>query len=266
METLESDKEKSKEEYVLLLAIFRKFVDTYESSSEKWEIIEEIITLRASFLIDRVIKGLNLDFKEVLVLLKGNNNLVSNEQAEQRKILIAGIDNLIDFAAAEEQQMLEELSGGVSEDDKEEYEIIFKKYNLTYASLENQDVLYAASVAAWWMTIENETLVTFMTQGDDRVRAWHLSHEGLSFLKRNFPPELIPPIEWGCRCYLITDRFSSVYASKYTDHQISVNPVFSESLATGGKIFSDMHPYFQTPRAKNIQTIVDRIKQKFYLI
>lgn len=267
MKALQTDKEKSKKEYLLLLAVFNRMIDIYENSAEKWETIEDIITLRASFLIERVIDGLSIDFDKALSLLRNHNDFTTEQERHQREILVAAIDNLIDFAASQQQQMLEDLPDELDSDHSEQYEAVFERYNLGYASQENQDVLYAASVAAWWITVQDETLVTFMTQDDDRVRDWHLSHEGLSYLKRDFPPDLIPPIEWGCRCYLITEGFNSVLGStKSTDQKTKVNPVFRESLATGGKIFSEMHPYFQTKKTKPIQAIADRIKQKFQLL
>lgn len=76
--------------------------------------------------------------------------------------------------------------------------------------MENDQVAYAAGVAAWWLTVNAQTVVTFNTQGDERVRAWHLSHEGGSYPKHAFPAELIPPLEWGCRCYLTADGFGAV--------------------------------------------------------
>lgn len=267
MKTLQSDKDKSKEEYLLLLAAFKRLIDIYGNSAEKWETIEDIITLRASFMIERVITGLDIDFDKALSLLKNHNDFTTELERQQRKILVAAIDNLVDFAAFGQQQMLEDFPDELDIDHTEQYEAVFERYNLGYASQENQDVLYAAGMAAWWMTIHEETLVTFMTQGDDRVRDWHLSHEGLSFLKRDFPPDLIPPIEWGCRCYLVTDGFSSVYGStKSKDRAMVTNPIFRESLATAGKIFSEVHPYFRTERLKPIQAIADRIKQKFHIL
>ena len=47
-----------------------------------------------------------------------------------------------------------------------------QKYNDTYAKQENEDVLYAAIIAAWWLNLPDNSLVTYMTQGDERVRAW----------------------------------------------------------------------------------------------
>ena len=126
-------------------------------------------------------------------------------------------------------------------------------------------MLFAASMAAWWLTISPETVVTYMTQGDERVRPWHLSLEGISYRKSEFPPELIPPVEWGCRCFLVADGFASVHGALPAagEYRRQVDPVFRESLATGGRIFSPAHAYFAGPLPEYVRQIVKRIKEKF---
>lgn len=256
----------TRKEFLVILAAFRHFLSVYEDSAESWEVMEDLITLRASFLIDRALAGLRIDFDKALDLLRNHNAFVSERERQQRDILIAAIDNLVDFAVAEEMEMMNVLPKSRTPEDMEECESICQKYNETFARRENDDVLYAATVAAWWLNVPDENRVTFMTQGDERVRAWHLSQEGLTYRKSEFPPELIPPLEWGCRCYLVSDGFSSVTASlpdRGTTH--SVHPIFCESLATGGRIFTDAHPYFKTALHSEIEAIKHRIKTKFHL-
>jgi hypothetical protein len=208
-----------------------------------------------------------LDFDKALDLLKNHNDFTSEKERNERDILVAAIDNLVDFAAHEEIKMISELPAERVFNGIDEYESTFEKYNLLYASEENGDVLHAAIIAAWWLTVANESILTFMTQADERVRAWHLSQEGLSFPKNDFPPELIPPIEWGCRCFLISNGFDSVVGSlSKTEYKKHINPIFSESLAKGGKIFSHAHPYFKTPLPEKAIAIVKRIKQKFGIL
>ena len=217
---------------------------------------EDIATLRCSFLIDKAITGLRIDFNEALNILKNNNAGLTEKDKQIREVLVAAIDNLVDFSIAEEFQMVNELPDEIDLNDIDKYEEICEKYNFTYANQENNDVLYAASI-------------TYMTQGDERVRASHLSLEGLSFPKNEFPSDLIPPIDYACRCYLMSNGFEShvlaslknVYSSKI------VNPIFSESLATAGRIFSDKHPYFKIPLKKHekLHEIGKRIKNKFMI-
>ncbi|MCS3352343.1 phage minor head protein [Bacteroides uniformis] len=140
-----------------------------------------------------------------LEILKNHNSFTTERERQQRDILIAAIDNLVDFAAAEEYSMLGELPETADEQDMEAHEKICRRYNLVHAEEENNQVFFAASMAAWWMAVDMDTVLTYMTQGDERVRAWHLSLEGISFRKSEFPPELIPPIEWGCRCFLVAE-------------------------------------------------------------
>ena len=54
---------------------------------------------------------------------------------------------------------------------------------------------YAMGVAAGWVSYSESTVLTYMTQGDNRVRPWHLGLEGTSYRKANFPAWLIPPID-----------------------------------------------------------------------
>ena len=206
-----------------------------------------------------------MDFDEALSILRNHNNFTTESERQQHEILVAAIDNLIDFAAAEEMTMISELPEEVDEECLLDYETICEQYNLTYAEAENEQVLFAAKMAAWWMAVNAESVITYMTQGDERVRPWHLSLEGVFYRKSEFPAELIPPIEWGCRCYLIANGFAAVRASLSIDKCRSmVDPVFRESLATGGRIFTDAHRYFDTQLPEFVQKIVKRLKSKFY--
>lgn len=256
--------DKNREEYLLILNAFRRMIYNQDNSAEGWDIFDDIITLRASFLIDRALSGLRIDFDRALEILRnGNNHLTAREETE-RDTLMAAIDNLVDFAAAEETAMMRELPDELEIEDIEAYEETCRKYNETYAAVENGQVLHAATIAAWWIGISAETVITFNTQADERVRPWHLSFEGISYLKSEFPPELIPPIEWGCRCFLTANGFSSVYgALQDTGFKAKVNPVFAESLATGGRIFSPAHPYFASNLPEEVEKIKQRIKTKF---
>lgn len=206
-----------------------------------------------------------MDFDEALSILRNHNNFTTEREKQQHEILVAAIDNLIDFAAAEEMTMISELPEEIDEECLLDYETICEQFNLTYAEAENEQVLFAAKMAAWWMAVNAESIVTYMTQGDERVRPWHLSLEGVSYRKSEFPAELIPPIEWGCRCYLIANGFAAVRASLSIDKCRSmVDPVFRESLATGGRIFTDAHRYFDTQLPEFVQKIVKRLKSKFH--
>lgn len=265
------DKEKESqthEEFLLILPLFRKLIQTQEDTAGSYDILEEMISLRASFLLDRVFEGMHMDFDKALNLLRNNNEFTTLQEKEERDILVAAIDNLVDFAAAEEYTLMKELPDEIDTEHPELYEGLCKKYNEVYAAQENEDVFHAATMAAWWITIPQDTPVTYMTQADERVRAWHLSLEGLTFPKHEFPEALIPPIEHGCRCYLIEKgSISAVQTSlkKDKDYFKKVNPVFFESLACKGKIFSKSHSYFKDALPNKIEMIIKRIKKKLYL-
>lgn len=261
IEKVTNSSDQDQEDYNLLLNIFRKFLH----QDNKQQLIQEMITCRASCLIDKILLGLHIDFNYALTLLRENNNSVTEKEREERKILLAAINNIIDFVSAEENIMLHEISQPTKEEDWNTCEAIFEKYNKTYAKIEDQDVEYAAFVAAWWIGIPNDSIVTYMTQGDERVRALHLSFEGTSYPKQEFPEELIPPIDFGCRCYLLSNGFGTAYASLSTEHPKIVNKIFQESLAKGGRIFSKYHPYFQKKLSPEIEQINHLLKRKLML-
>ena len=258
-------KSETQKEYEVIRDAFRRLIHHWENSAEREDIIEDIITNRCSFLIDRALRGLRIEFDEALNILRSHNNFTTERELQQHEILVAAIDNLIDFAVAEEITMLNELPEYIDEECLSDYETICEQYNLTYAEAENEQVFFAAKMAVWWLAVGAESVITYMTQGDERVRPWHLSLEGVSYRKSEFPPELIPPIEWGCRCYLIANGFAGVKASLSIDKCRSmVDPVFRESLATGGRIFTDAHRYFDTPQPNYAKDVAKRLKSKFY--
>lgn len=88
---------------------FRRLVLFWENSAERKDIVEDIITLRASFLVDRALTGLRLDLDRALDILRAHNEFTTERERLQRDILLAAVDNLVDFAAAEEIALLEEL-------------------------------------------------------------------------------------------------------------------------------------------------------------
>lgn len=57
-------------EYRVIFDAFRRLILYWENSAERLDIIEDIITLRASFLIDRALTGLRIDMDRALEILK----------------------------------------------------------------------------------------------------------------------------------------------------------------------------------------------------
>lgn len=88
-----------------------------------------------------------------LELLKNHNSFTTERERQQRDILIAAIDNLVDFAAAEEYSMLGELPETADEQDMEAHEKICRRYNLVHAEEENNQVFFAAWPHGGWRWI-----------------------------------------------------------------------------------------------------------------
>lgn len=274
-----SDEEKKKE-FDALLALFENFLQTIDDSYESWEVLEELMALRADFLLHHAMQGFGITWEDMLDLLEKDALSLSEFEREQVFVIRAAIDNLIDFAVVEEYQLAEDVEEAMEEDEErmDENELrdlllsINRRYNYTYADVENSDVMFAMSIAASWITIRDNAYLMYMTQGDERVRPWHLEHEGFTALKSSFPQWLIPPIEHQCRCYLI--EVDAPYAKigdvenkvvKIPEMPEGFNRTFKESVAKGGRIFSDEHPYFQveTSDYERLHEIAERIKSKY---
>lgn len=268
------DEERHHEEFLALIAIFEKLLYSIPNDMESWEVMEELMALRADFAIHHALNGFGLEYDTALDLLRTAEDGLTEAEKAKRNVIVAAVDNLVDFAVAEEYQMaleLPEFEAELEEDNLEEVMAIFAKYNDRYALIENQDAEYAMIIAAQLLAISNSTVLTYMTQGDERVRPWHLQYEGYSAPKSSFPAWLIPPIEHACRCYLVEDsvigKLQDVQGAviRVPDMPEWFNPTFKESVALGGRIFSDEHPYFQVQgeHKEILQSIADRIKSKY---
>ena len=82
---------------------------------------------------------------------------------------------------------------------------------------------------------------------------------------------MIPPIEHQCRCYLVEDNIVGM-AKGVKNAVMKVptmpdwfNRTFKESVALGGRIFSDEHPYFTVDSRDedSLHDIAKRIKEKY---
>lgn len=273
-DSIQEDEDKA--EYSAIYVIFKKFLQDYGNMDDRWDLLEEMMGLRAEFAFNHAIKGFGMDFERALELLRNHNDGLTKLDKERRDILIAALDNLVDFAVAEEFQMSEALPDGLDTDDEEELaecEEVFERYNSTYARIENQDIEFAMGIAAGWVHFSENTILTYTTQGDNRVRPWHMALEGTSYPKHSFPAWLIPPIEHGCRCFLVEEANNMIHdetkvakvMGQATEIPDFVNPVFRESVAKGGRIFSDAHSYFSIPKEhkKRLREIAKKIKDKW---
>lgn len=267
----DNDKDKHKEEAAALLALFKDLIQSIRDEEGQWESLEELMKARADYAVRHAFDGFGISYDDALELLKEAEGLTDEERV-QRDILVAAVDNVIDFAVAEEYQMSEEVEEYIDElaefdEDSDEYEELLavllgicEKYNDRYAYVEDMDIEYAMIMAAYLSAMRDDTVLTYMTMGDERVRPWHLQYEGYSAPRSMFPAWLIPPIEHQCRCYLVEDTRSSVLsgikAQKIPEMPDWFDRTFKESVANGGRIFSDEHPYFQID-AENIERLGD---------
>ena len=275
----DTSEDRHKEEIAVLLALFNRFVQSMAEHDGEWESLEELMAARADIALQRAFDGFGISYDDALALIRNAEGL-DNEQLAQRNIILAAVDNLVDFSVAEEYQMADdmaELEESLSEDELEQMEYedwqeyfmpVFSKFHNRYMRTENQDIEYAMIVAAYLSSLREDTVLMYMTMGDERVRPWHLQYEGFTAPKSSFPAWLIPPIEHQCRCYLIEDTssvISSIKAANEPKMPKWFNRTFKESVVLGGRIFSDEHPYFQVDERHvgRLNAIARKIKAKY---
>lgn len=278
-----SDEEKAQHEseYKALLALFIAMLKSLNDSTRE-EALYALAELRAELAINHAFKGMNLDVDEALMLLKNmdDDNLTQHDK-DVRDRVIAAVNNLIDFAVCEEyqlyQEVLEEYGDSEIDFNSEEYEeleALCEKYNDTYAAIENSDIEYAMGIAARWISIGSRDYVVYWTQNDAKVRPWHMELQGYAAPRDEFPSWMIPPIEWHCRCFLevldVKAQNNDIKRVKGSASKIQkpkeLSDVFSESVATCGRIFGPSHPYFQVQEKDKemLQEFVSRIKEHYY--
>ena len=264
--------EKSKKNYLKLLAILQSFLEDFFDNPYSYITQYELMQGRALDVLNFAFSGYGLNLEYVVNRIKEQNiSYLSPDEIAERMMILNVIDNLINFSVCEEYHALNQIrvaSNSYDEygdDFEEEAEDIFEMFNYRFSTTENSDVYYAMAVASEWNRFDSLTSLTYTTQGDERVRDSHRALEGLTYLKRDFPEALIPPIDFRCRCYLVES--SDNLASRnnpddaYDRINNAVNPIFSTTAAKSGRIFGMDHPYFQVQskhydELKNVVSVI----------
>lgn len=286
----DEDKAQHDSEYQELLAIFTNFLKNIHSDNRD-EILYALMELRADLAISHAFRGFNIDEEEALMLLKNlNDNNLTQEDKDKRDRIVAAVNNLIEFAVCEEYQVLQKADELYQShlDEDEDYDIDFNNpddvddymaicalYNDTYAAIENADIKYAMAIAYKWIHTAATAYLTYWTMEDNKVRPWHLSLQGYTAKRDDFPAWMIPPIEWNCRCFLISASGEEVLgnaselkrvSAKVPQKPSQIDDTFSESVAKCGRIFGKSHSYFQVKQKDKefLQDCVVNIKSKYY--
>lgn len=281
----DEDKDDSQAEYEELLPLFINLIKSLRDPDNKKQALLDLARLRAQLAISHAFEGFDIEQDEAIKLINQTEDL-SELDEEKKKRLIAAINNLIEFSVCEEYQLMTNIYKTLpdfdfdsdefdadNEEAMEPLEELNKKYNLIYAGVENMDIEYAMMIALAWISSGKEATLTYMTQNDDRVRPWHFALQGFSAKKDDFPSWMIPPIEWGCRCFLVDSNGDSVINqldlhvfAKAPKKPKQIDDVFSESVAKCGRIFGKSHSYFKVgDKDKDaLKEMVELIKQDYY--
>ena len=278
----EEEKNKDREKIQELLAAYYALLRNLSDKDKRKENLTALASERLRLAWLAAVEGLGLTVEQARDILNTGASGLTNHDQEIRKRLVAALDNLAEFSAAEEYQLMEEvLEEGDEDVDTDDDQIMvpyikkFDKYNQTYRTVEDKDIGYALTMAAAWVGVAEDEYLTYWTQNDDRVRPWHYALQGTTYRKKDFPGWLIPPIEWACRCFLVSssgdvfgsdEKIKSVKAMKEPEKPADYDGVFSESICQCGRIFSKSHPYFEvgSDDVDMLASIVDEIKKSYY--
>lgn len=172
-------------------------------------------------------------------------------------------DNVRVFSAAKTFQQVKEMSAEVEdpfgrkrkfEDFKKKAGEIFERYNETWLKAE-QDTAFAQSQSARdWARIEENKgmfpMLTYQTQGDDRVRPEHQRLDGITRpVDDSFWDTYMPPNGWRCRCrkprQSRSAQSSDIRGAPEPEPLFKMNPgkdrfAFKEDVGDGLE-----HPYFK---------------------
>lgn len=278
----EEQKARHDSEYQSLLALFITLLSSFKSDSKE-EALYALSELRTEIAFSYVLRGLGVDVDEAMMLLRNSDysNLTQSDK-DKRERLVAAIKNLIDFSVCEEYQLYDEVSDFIGDseidfnsDEYEELLLLCQKYNDNYAAVENSDIEYSGVVAALWLRMSAKDYLVYWTQNDAKVRPWHMALQGYAAPRDEFPSWMIPPIEYHCRCFLESLEIGSIAghlhkiigSAKTLKKPKQLSDVYSESLATCGRIFGPSHSYFNIKESDKemLQGFVSRLREKYYV-
>lgn len=271
------------EDDAAMLALLMELLKSMKAGKGEWKALQAMMERQASDFIGKALDALGVGLDEAVQMMEDDEP----SDPDLKMVLRAAMLNLIDFSVAKEYQMAKELRGypkTLSDfTDTDNFNIgVNHRYNTVWGEAEDGEVEWAARTAGGFIGYREGTVLVYCTQGDERVRPWHRDLEGLAYKKESFPEWLIPPIEWGCRCYLIDESYEEwgpvsdsvspqALMRRYgveMEMPEEMNPVFRESLAKGGRIFSDAHRYFEMDRKHKakLTRIANEIKKSYKLI
>lgn len=119
--------DETEKEYEYLLFLFEQLLDKFDNQTIDLEEFQDIVEARAMFAFGHCVRRFGIDFNEALDIVRNHNETyLTPSEIERRKALVAALDNLIDFATAEETQVYMDIEEQDEDSDPEE---IFYLYN-----------------------------------------------------------------------------------------------------------------------------------------
>jgi hypothetical protein len=119
------------------------------------------------------------------------------------------------------------------------------QYNKIWLQTEYDTAIGSSQMAGKWAGFEEDSMLEYITIGDERVRVSHQSIDGVLKLKSDpFWLKFYPPNGWRCRCNVR----ESLQEEETPDDDFTppaVPEMFQTNMAKEGLLFPKGHPYYK---------------------
>ena len=105
-------------EYEYLLFLVEQLLDNFDNQTIDLEECQDIVEARVMFAFGHCVRRFGIDLNEALDIVRNHDeSYLTPFEIEQRKALVAALDNLVDFATAEETQMSMDMEEKIDDAD-----------------------------------------------------------------------------------------------------------------------------------------------------
>lgn len=134
-----------------------------------------------------------------------------------------------------------------------------EQYNRTWLQTEYNQANQSAMTAREWQEFQaNKDLypnLRYVTAGDENVRDSHAALDGKVYpIDHSFWDSYYPPNGWGCRCTV--EQTDDDPAEEMPEETPSMPEYMKNNPGKTARIFGEDHPYYDSPRSKEVMEFV----------
>ena len=287
-------KQETEEAYDDLLTIFLAYskVMYVDSENVDYRVNSEMAYRRAESLLMAASSGYKIDILNYIAeldsikeqLIKDLEDIALTEEERQIKLdeynealYIEEVgNNLSSFATYQTHTVLNSIASDAGKfDNYQDFEDYGKKllslYFVNYGLAEGNVSLRSMANAKEWRDTDDDEIIIYKTQGDQRVRSSHIPMDNLAFRKSTWSEKGVSiPNGFGCRCYWLATGGNKTDGRKITASRKDIDKIIKEGQADPlfkdlntqetGVIFSPKHPYFDVDK-KYVKSVQDSVRE-----